>query len=59
MFPNYAILLGSSPSLRLTADEVDQLFDWTFEIHDHTASRAQTAIFWHRDDNCFYWKHVN
>jgi len=35
------------------------LFDYTFEMHDHTASRPQPAIFWHRDDNNFYWKFVN
>ena len=55
----FAILPGSSKSPRLSAEEIEMLFDYAFEMHDHSASRPQSAIFWHRDDNSFYWKYVN
>lgn len=55
----YVVLLGESKSPRLSPEEVETLFDYAFEMHDHTASRPQPAIFWHRDDNSFYWKFVN
>jgi len=53
------VLFGSSKSERLAPEEIDALFDWSFEMHDHSAVRPQRAIFWHRDDNSFYWKFVN
>lgn len=56
---SFAVLPGSSKSPRLTQEEIEMLFDYTFELHDHNASRPQPAIFWHRDDNSFYWKFVN
>jgi hypothetical protein len=55
----YAIILGTSKSPRLTEEEIEILFDYTFEMHDHNASKPQPAIFWHRDDHSFYWKYVN
>ncbi len=59
MRPQHVILLGDSNSPRLTSEEVEALFAWTLETHDHNASRPQPAIFWHRDDDRSYWKFVN
>jgi len=44
---------------RLTAQEVQMIFDALFEVHDHLAMQPQQPIFWHRSQSNEIWHWVN
>lgn len=43
-----AILNNEESSNRLTQSEIDSLANFTYELHDHTASRPARSLFWYR-----------
>jgi hypothetical protein len=42
------IMIGLDAAPRLTMEEVEKLFQFSFSVHDHTASQPQEPIYWHR-----------
>jgi hypothetical protein len=48
-----------SDGLRLTAEEVEALCNFTFRIHDHNATQSAQAIFWWRSDGDDLYKFWN
>lgn len=50
------ILIGMDAAPRLTAEEVEALFQFSFQVHDHHASKPQEPIYWHRTPSKDRWE---
>jgi len=50
-------LQGESRAPRLTPEEVEKIFQFAFQVHDHYATRPQPPIFWHRSNSDAFWNY--
>ena len=51
MYPPVVMLIGTDLGARLTPDEVEKLFEFSIQVHDHEATGPAQPIFWLRAES--------
>jgi hypothetical protein len=52
-------LIGADPDSRLSEKEIERMFFYCFEAHDHQARAPQPCIYWHRSQSKDIWEFLN